>query len=291
MRLAGRTLAAGLALAACLVPAASGRAEEALARGPAERVVSLNPSLTAVLLAIGARERLVGVDDYSARSQPGLEGLPRVGGLATPDLEAVVALRPDLVALVTSFEQRHFRARLREVGIPVLELNPYTFEEVLGSIRRLGEAVGRGDAAAERVAAIERARREVEAAVAGRPRPRVVLVIQREPLFLVGRGSFIDEMLRAAGAENLGAELDERYPRVALEWLVARAPEVILDAADDPAPAAEFWSRLPSLPAVRDGRVVGLGPGTTTLPGPWLDRALWTLARALHGDDAGRAAP
>jgi len=256
------------------------------------RVVSMNPSLTAILLALGAGEVLVGVDAYSARSQPQVEDLPRVGGLADPDLEAVVALRPELVVLVPSFEQRDFRVRLRELGIPVRAFDPKSFDEVLATIGALGEAVGREQAAAGRVEAIRRARREVRAAVAERPRPRTVLVLQRDPLFVVGRGSFIDQMLGAAGAENLGAELDAAYPRVTLEWLVAGAPEVILDASADARPAAEYWSRLPSLPAVREGRVVALGPGVATLPGPWLDRALWELARGVHGEalDSGAEA-
>jgi len=279
-------LAAALLLACAAASPARGEAA-----APARRVVSMNPSLTAILLALGARDAIVGVDEWSARSQPGLDGVPRVGGLANPDLEGVVALRPDLVVLVASFEQRDFRARLAEVGIPVRELSPTAFDEVLESILALGDAVGRGAAAEERVAAIRRARREVEAAVSGRPRPRTVLVLQREPLFVVGRSNFIDEMLGSAGGQNLGAELGDSYPRVALEWLAARAPEVILDSTTDPTPAREYWQRLPSLPAVRSERVVELGPGVATLPGPWLDRALWTLARALHGDALGRDAP
>ena len=267
------------------------RSEVAQASEVARRVVSMNPSLTAMLLALGAREQIVGVDDWSGESGEELEGLPRVGGLSNPSLESVVALEPDLVVLVPSFEQRDFRARLGEVGIPVLALNPARFDEVLETIRALGAAVGRSEAAEARVAAILGARHAVEAAVRDLPRPTAVLVLQREPLFVVGRGSFIDAMLASAGGINLGAATGERYPRVALEWLVAGAPQVVLDASGDAEPAREYWGRLPSLPAVREGRVVELGPGTATLPGPWLDRALWILARALHGPDLGTAAP
>lgn len=259
---------------------------------PASRIVAMNPSLAAMLVAIDARDRVVGVDDYTRGSQPEYADLPAVGGLANPSLERVVALRPDLVVVVPSFEQRDFRAQLGEVGIPLLELDPKSFDEVLAALRALGAAVDRRAQAEARVQAIVRARAEVREAVRGLPRPRVVLVLQREPLFVVGRGSFIAEMLESAGARNLGAELDSPYPRVALEWLVASAPEVLLDSSRDATPAAEYWQRLPSLPAVGAGRVVSLAPGTATLPGPWLDRGLWILARALHGDAlAGHAAP
>lgn len=258
---------------------------------PAERVVAMNPSLAAMLVAIGARDALVGVDDYTRGTQSELADLPAVGGLANPSLERVVALRPDLVVLVPSFEQRDFRAQLRDVGIPLLELDPKSFDEVLAALRALGAAVDRRDAAEARIAAILQARVDVERAVRGLPRPRALLVLQRDPLFVVGSGSFIAEMLESAGARNLGAALEGPYPRVALEWLVSQGPEVLLDSSRDPKPAAEYWKRFPSLPAVRRDRVVSLSPGTATLPGPWLDRGLWVLARALHGEALADGAP
>jgi iron complex transport system substrate-binding protein len=250
---------------------------------PAQRVVSMNPSLSAMLLALGAGDTLVGADEWSHRNHPELAGRPNVGGLTDPSLEAVVAARPDLVVLVPSFEQRGFRERLEAVGIDVLALDPKSFEDVLGAIRSLGRAVGRSDAAEARIAAIRREREAVEVAVRDLPHPGVVFVLQREPLFVVGSGSFISEMLESAGARNLGAELEGPYPRAALEWLVARAPEALLDSSTDPQPAPDYWAQLPSLPAVREQRVVGLGPGTATLPGPWLDRAVWIVACAVHG--------
>jgi iron complex transport system substrate-binding protein len=233
---------------------------------------------------VGARDRLVGVDDYSAREEPAAADLPRVGSLYTPSLEAVAALRPDLVVLVPSAEQRAFRNRLEALGFPVLALDPKGFDEVLETIRVLGERVGRSREADARIDAIRRTRDAVVRATRGRPRPRTVLVLQREPLFVVGRGSFLDEMLAAAGARNLGAELGESWPRASLEWLVAARPELILDSDADAEPAAAFWSRWPSLPAVAAGRVVALAAGDVTLPGPDLDRALLLLARAIHGE-------
>jgi iron complex transport system substrate-binding protein len=253
------------------------------AEPPARRVVSMNPSLTRIVVAIGAGDALVGVDDFSARAEPAVAGLPRVGGLYTPSLEAVVALRPDLVVLVPSAEQRDFRERLDALAIPVLAMDPVRFEEVLDSIEVLGRRLGHEREAGARVARVRAAQAAVARATRALPRPRTVFVLTREPLFVVGRGSFLDEMLAMAGAENLGAELDETWPRTSLEWLVAAAPEVILDSDSDAQPAPGYWRRWPSLPAVAHGRVVALA-GDVTLPGPALDRALLALARALHGE-------
>lgn len=249
---------------------------------PARRIVSLNPSLTEVIVALGAGDALVGVDEFSAKQEPAVAKLPRVGGLYDPSVEAVVALRPDLLVLVPSAQQRDFRTQIESLGVPVLALDPTSFDEVLGSIETLGARIGRPTEAKARVDAIRSARAEVEAAAASRPRPRTVLVLQREPLYVVGSGSFIDEMLRSAGADNVAARLPDPYPRAGLEWLVDAAPELILDASGDPGSATEYWARWPSLPAVRQGRVRTLEPGLVTLPGPRLDQALRALASAMQ---------
>lgn len=274
-------LALGLWL---LASAAAAQGEPAPAQAP-RRIVSMNPSLTAILVALGAQGQIVGIDEFSARQQPQLAALPRVGGLYNPSLEVVVGLRPELVVLVPSFEQRDFRRRLEESGIPLLAFDPLGFDEVLETIIRLGSRVGRAEAARSRVRAIRAARREVMRATAPLERPSTVLVIQRDPLFVIGRGSFVDEMLGAVGAENVGARLAEPYPRASIEWLIGMEPEVILDSAPDPDGAKHFWARWPSLPAVRRDRVVSLPQGQVTLPGPYLDRALKDLARAIHGSD------
>ena len=256
----------------------------------AERIVSLNPSLTAILLALGAEERLVGVDDFSAKTQPRVASLPRVGSLFSPGLESVVALQPDLVVLVPGVEQRAFRERIEALGIATLAFDNVRFDEVLANITGLGDVAGRPDEARARVDAILRTRASVAAAVSGKPPVRTVLVLQRDPLFVVGRGSFIDEMLRVAGGVNVAAEFDTAYPQIAVEWVIAAAPDVILDLSADAEGAPAFWSRWPTLPAVAGGRVMVVDPDLVTLPGPALDVSLLELARALHGESVALAA-
>lgn len=252
---------------------------------PPRRVVSLNPSLTAMALALGARAQLVGVDDFSARQEADARDLPRVGGLYDSSLEAVVALRPDLVMLVPSAEQRSFQEQLAALGIRRFVADPTSYDEILATLTRAGAELGREREAKLRVAALRAARARAEAASAQRPRVRVLFVLQRDPLFVAGAGTFVDDMLRAAGAENVAAELPGAWPRGSREWLLAVQPGVILDSTDEPEPAAEFWARWPSLRA----RVVSLPAGAVTLPGPHLDRALALIERALHPQTA--AAP
>jgi ABC-type Fe3+-hydroxamate transport system substrate-binding protein len=186
--------ASALALAFSAPRVTAAPAASAATAAPAKRVVSLNPSLTAMLLALGARDALVGVDSFSQRQEPATAGLPTVGGLYNPSVEAVVALAPDLVVFVPSAEQRDFQRTLEGLGLPVLALGPVGFEDVLAAIATLGARVGREAEARARIDAIRAARRAVEARAAGRPRPRTLLVLQRDPLYVVGRGSFADEM-------------------------------------------------------------------------------------------------
>jgi ABC-type Fe3+-hydroxamate transport system substrate-binding protein len=256
------------------------------AAAPAPRIVSLNPSLTAILLALGARESLVGVDDRSSRQEASLASLPTVGGLFDTSLEAVVSLEPDVVVLVPSAEQRDLaRGSARWAsGARAPEYHARRaarFDRGARPPRR-----PRGGAA--RVAEIRAALAAAARASAGRKPLRAVLALQREPLYGVGAGSYLDSLLRAAGALNAAAELGGPYPRAGLEWLIAARPDVILDASDEPEDAAAYWSRWPSLPAVASGRVVALPAREVTLPGPWLERALAHLAQALHGEGPPR---
>jgi iron complex transport system substrate-binding protein len=267
----------------CGVLVAGAAAALAAEGAAARRVVSLNPSLTAMVIALGGREALVGVDDWSARS-PAAAGLPSVGGLYNPSLEAVVALAPDLVVFVPSAEQRGFRERLEALAIPRLVLDPVSFDDVLDALRRIGVAIGREREAEARIAAIRATRARVEAAARGLPPLRGVLVVQREPLFVAGRGTFVDDMLRSLRVTNLAAEQPGRWPRLAREWLITAAPELILDASPDPEPALSHWARWPSLPAVAKGAVIDLPEGIATLPGPDLDEALLALAAAARGE-------
>ena len=289
---------------ALVADAASGPVTDASARpaAPALRLVSLNPSLTAIVVRLGAADALVGIDDYSARLLPELADRPRVGGLFDPSLEAVMALAPDRVLLVAGLEQEAHGAALRRLGLAVEIFENERYEQVLANVDRSGRLVGREAQAAERIAAIRALRAAVERAVQGRARPRTVIVLDRSPLYLVGGETFLDELLRAVGAENLGARVAKGYPRGSLEWLVAAAPELVLDlspqaeAPEGESPPARspgspnerpevlaFWSRWPSLPAVKTGRILALDATRISLPGPDLDRALRSLAVAVHG--------
>jgi len=256
------------------------------------RLISLNPSLTAIVLRLGGRERLVGIDDYSARVVEGVAQLPRVGGLFDPSLESIAALRPDRVLLVAGVDQRSHAAQLERLGLEVEIYENERLSEVLGNIERVGRLIGREEAAAARVRAIRAMVDAVAEATAGRAEPRTLAVVDRSPLYLVGGETFLDEMLAAVGARNIARALGAGYPRGSIEWLIESRPELLIDmtpTTGESDSGAVFWSRWPSLPAVASGRVLTLDARRISLPGPDLDRALLELAVAVHGESIAGA--
>ena len=276
-------LAAVLVLSALCAPTPAVAGEDG--RPPLPRLISLNPSLTSIIVRLGAASALVGVDDYSAQVVPEVADLPRVGGLFDPSLEAVVALGPDRVLLVAGVDQEGHAARLTRAGVAVDVYQNERLGQVFENIDRLGRLLGRETEAAARIAAIRAMQAAVEIATAARPRPTAIAVVDRSPLYLVGRDTFLDEMLAAVGAENLTRSLAPGYPRGSIEWLIAARPELVLDMTPGASEARVFWSRWPSLPAVANGRVVTVEASRVSMPGPDLDAAIRALAILVHGEE------
>jgi len=265
------------------------RAEETKASGAPPRLISLNPSLTAIVLRLGVGDSLVGVDDYSARVLPEVAGLPTVGGLFDPSLERVIALRPDRVLIVAGIDQQSHAERLEKLGLVVEIYRNERLDEVLENIERIGALLGRDRAASDRIRAILEMRAAVAVAARGRERLSTLAVVTRTPLFVVGADTFLDEMLEAVGAKNLGRRLAAGYPRASIEWLIGAAPELLLDLTPGADPASDFWARWPSLPAVGAKRVVEVDASRISMPGPDLDQALRALAIVVHGEGISSA--
>jgi iron complex transport system substrate-binding protein len=237
-------------------------------------VISLSPTLTEVVVALGARESLVGVDQFS-RELPGLEAVPSLGGLFAADLERAVELRPSLVLGVRSEQQQAFFDALRARGVRCEAIETGgRLGEVLAGFERVGELLGREVEAAALVARVRAELDAVARSVAGRAKPSVALVLDRDPLYVVGGGSFVSELIELAGGRNVFGDLEGAYPRVSFEVLAARAPEVLLDAslapgaARAPGDARAAWQRfawvrrvelLPFRPATRAGADLARG--------------------------------
>lgn len=222
-----------LSLVALGAPRA-GSADAPYSLGPSaaenpQRVITLAPSITEIVIDLGRADALVGVSRHDDASE--VQSLPRVGGFLDPSPEAILALRPELLLVQPSPGNRKIVERLAALGVPVLVLPLHTIEETLASIRAVGSALGAGEQGESLAAGITAGLSEIRVAAASRPSPRALIVYGWRPLVVAGAGSFGHELLEAAGAQNVAAGLAGPYPTLSAEAALAAAPDVVIDAS------------------------------------------------------------
>jgi len=251
---------------------------------PATRIVSLVPSVTEILFALGAEDRLVGVTDF-CDYPPAARQKPSVGGMVSPNLEVLVSRKPDLVVATTEGTREETVAQLGRLRIPTYLVVAHRVTDVTALVSHLGELTGRRAAADALRTRIEQRVDAVRRAVAPYRRPRVLYVLWPEPLIVPGRDALVTELIRLAGGESISAGDGDSYPRYSLEAAVAKAPEVILLAnhgANTGPIDRERWQRLSELPAIRAGRLHQVEGNLLHRYGPRVVDGLEQLARVIH---------
>lgn len=253
-------------------------------------IVSLIPAVTEMLFAMGAGPQVAAVSSFDMYP-PEVRKLPRVGALLDPDLERILSLHPDLVIVFAT--QMTLRTQLERAGIPVYVYSHAGLPDVLTTMRDVGARVGRERPAAELARSIETRIDAVRKRVAGLPRPRTLIVFDREKLALrgiyaSGGVGFIHDMVDAAGGDNVFADVKQQAVQATTELILARRPEAILELRANPVDAATrakeigVWRALSSLPAVRNSRVYMLDQQKTVVPGPRIAEAIELIANTLH---------
>jgi iron complex transport system substrate-binding protein len=247
-------------------------------------VVALVPSLTEVIMAIGAEDHLVARTDYDTHS--GVLDLPSVGGGLDPSLERLVDLDVELVLMPEGRRAPALALRLGELGMEALTLGTNTLPELHGAIRRLGELLGEAEAADSLSGHIEAELSAVGRRLQGRPPVAVMYVIAAHPPMTTGPGTFVDTLISLAGGRNVFEDAAQEWPTVGFESIVARDPEVIVWSAGAPGEiemeALREASGWRDVPAVQAGRVVFVDGNLFNRPGPRLPEAVRLLARGLH---------
>jgi iron complex transport system substrate-binding protein len=250
-----------------------------------ERAISLAPSLTETIFAIGAGDRLVGVTTY-CNYPPAAALIEKVGDTQTPNIERIVALKPQVVFVSTASQLEAFSKTLDEQGIAVYVTNPSSLDHVLQNMRQLGELFGQEYADSVVVSLAGRAswvRHEAnfdrDQLGLGREAPRVFLQISNEPLFTIGRDSFLTELIEQAGGVSVTKDVASGYPKLSKESAAALDPDVIIlsNSDDNLEPNAAFKDSK----AVEAGRVFRIDPDIISRPGPRLVDALEEIARML----------
>jgi iron complex transport system substrate-binding protein len=255
------------------------------------RIVSLVPALTEMLFAIGAGPQVVAVSSYD-EFPPQVKSLPRVGALLDPDTERILSLTPDLV--VTYGSQADLQTQMTRAAIATYDYRHGGLDHIFTTMRELGQRTGRGTEAGKVIAGIEARIAAVKARVAGKPRPRTLLVFSREAralrnVYVSGGRGFLHDMLVAAGGEDVFGDVGRESLQATTETILARAPEVILELRSENIPIGkaldeetQVWSRLGAVPAVRTRRVYFITGQQMTVPGPRVADGIERMAKALH---------
>jgi iron complex transport system substrate-binding protein len=248
-----------------------------------QRIVCLAPSLTETVYALGLGSTVVGVTDFTDYPQEA-RTKPSVGGLDDASVEKIISLHPDLVLSLSVINREETVNELDRVGIPVFVVNPRGMQGILESVQHVGDALNRPDDAARLVNHLEGERAWVAVHVAKSPRPKVLVVIWYDPVVTAGRGSYITDVISAAGAQSATADLAQAWPQISLEEVIRRAPDFLLlvrgagGMTDQELKTHAGWDQLR---AVRDNRVIYLDERLLR-PSPVVFEVLKQLAKELH---------
>ncbi len=270
-----------LALAALAAAAAILAAPRVVAAQP-ERIVSLAPSITEALFALGAGADVVGVSQYCDYPEEARR-LPKVGSFLTPNVEVIAGLRPTLVVgLAISSNLREVRA-ISAMGYSTLMVSDDTLADVIAMILKLGDHIGRGGPARELARKIQSHIDAVRARLRNTTPRRVLMLVGHQPIVAVGPGTYLDDLLKLASAVNI-ADSGQAWPHLSIEYVIAMAPEVILDGqmGTDASSPEGYWAQYRTIPAVRNHRVYGYPEDLMLRPGPRVTESLDTLAAMIH---------
>jgi iron complex transport system substrate-binding protein len=258
-----------------------------------ERIVSIIPSTTEMLFAMGAGPRVIGVGNFD-RYPPEALTRPKVGGLIDPDVEHIISLKPDLVVVYGT--QNDLRTQLERASIPMFLYQHAGLPDITATIRDLGARIGSVRESRALADRIEAEIADVRKRVAGRPRPRTLVVFGRDAetlrgIYASGAVGFLHDMLDAAGGTNVFADVKRQSIQTTSELAVARAPDVIIEIGVDTASTSgrnlRAWETLPSIPAVRNKRIYQLRGDGMMNPGPRISASVRRMAEVLHPDAFG----
>lgn len=260
----------------------------AIAQQKPARIISLVPGATEMLFAIGAGPRVVAVSSYD-KEPPQVTSLPRVGALLDPDVERILSLKPDLIVVYHS--QHDLIRQLERAGVSHFPYVHGGLSDIFRTIKELAVRTGDTEQAASVVKQIEDTLADIRKRVAGQPRPKTMIVFGREPgslrnIYASGGYGFLHDVLEIAGAEDVFSDIKRESVQASTELVLTRAPDVIVElrADDESVPDLKAWQAVPSVPAVKNNRIVALTGSDMVTAGPRIGQAATRLAKALHPD-------
>jgi iron complex transport system substrate-binding protein len=228
-----------------------------------ERIVSLAPSITEILYAIGLKDKIAAVTNF-CDYPPEAKKKPNVGGMSNPSLEAVVSMKPDIVVMTTDGNPKEFEERLKSFGIKTYVFRTRRLLELSQGIRDMGEALGVKDNAYKLAGEIESKIKELKAQSSKlKAQRKALFIVWPEPLLVAGHDTTIDDALKLLSWENIASDTMGGYPKYSIEEVIHRSPDVILIGksmgVDTKENSKGLLKKLEALKAVKDGRVYYTG--------------------------------
>ena len=244
-----------------------------------DRAISLAPSLTEMIFAVGAGDTLVGVTSYCNYPEQA-KAIEKVGDTMTPNIERIIALKPQIVFVSTASQLEAFTKTLDDQGIAVFVSDGKSLDDVYRSLNQFGDLFGTKKRAANLVSDLTQRADAVRSSVEGKPTPKVFVQISNDPLFTIGKDSFLTEVLDHAGGSSATKDVPTAYPKLSKETAMAMGPDVIIlsDSDDNKEPNVVFKDSR----AVKNGRVYRVNADILSRPGPRLVDAIEQIARDLH---------
>ena len=263
------------------------RTDSTQAESTPMRIISLAPNLTEILFALGLDEEIVGVTKHCTWPTEAKEKAC-VGTFWQPNIEAMLALRPTLMINLRIDQQAALDSRMERAGCKVLTLQIETIDQLYQAIEEIGQAVDKEVAAKAMLQRLRDKRAEITARYADRPKPKVLWVVQREPLCVAGTSTFINNLIEMAGGVNAMGPTLNQYPRISAEKVLLSAPDIIIEPVMDPdqtdtqhTTAEAFYKRFRGIPAVQNGRIYVIDGDMVSRLGPRMDKAAERVAECL----------
>ena len=244
-----------------------------------KRAVSLAPNLTEIIFAVEAGDKLVGRTSYD-NFPPEAQKIQTVGDTLNPNIENIIALKPNIVLVSTASQIENFTKQLEAQNIAVFVTNPNGFDDIYKSIYQIGQIFNKSVKAREIVDRLKQRVVDVEARTETAENTKVFLQISKEPLFTVGKESFLNDVINRAGGISVTEHVATAYPKLSKETALALNPEaIILSDSDDNKEPNEVFKNSP---AMKKGKIFRINADIISRPGPRIVDALEQIARDLH---------
>jgi iron complex transport system substrate-binding protein len=252
---------------------------------PAKRIISLAPSITEILFALGLDEEVAAITNFCDYPETVLNK-PRIGGFVNPDIEKIVSLKPDLIIGIRDGNRIDTVHRLNDSDFPVYLIDPKGFDGVMRTIKNIGDVVGREKESRKMIKEMVNKREKIITLTQSLPKPKIFFQLGDAPMVTVGKGTLADDLIRLAGGRSISEDESVSYPVYSIETVLLKAPEIIImtsmDSKKNSPHLVKKWESWKSIPAVRTNSIYVIDSNLVDRPTPRIVEGLEALVRIIH---------